>query len=105
MLIKFWTTLGPSGAFAGLALAVMALAACGSAAEPTQVAPAPTAEPVTTAPAAPLADSSSSAVQDPQPQDNAAPKFSLPSAAGGDVRLDSYAGDKNVVLVFYRGFW
>lgn len=31
--------------------------------------------------------------------------FTLPSATGGTVSLDSYLGDKNVVLVFYRAFW
>jgi len=35
----------------------------------------------------------------------AAYKFTLPSGLNGDVSLDSYAGEKNVVLVFYRGFW
>ena len=33
-----------------------------------------------------------------------APDFELPSAAGGSVRLGSLRG-KNVVLVFYRGYW
>jgi peroxiredoxin len=31
--------------------------------------------------------------------------FTLPSASGDEVSLESFAGDKNVVLVFYRGFW
>jgi cytochrome oxidase Cu insertion factor (SCO1/SenC/PrrC family) len=31
--------------------------------------------------------------------------FTLPSGLEGDVSLASYAGEKNVVLVFYRGFW
>lgn len=31
--------------------------------------------------------------------------FELPSARGQNVSLDSCAGEKNVVLVFYRGFW
>lgn len=31
--------------------------------------------------------------------------FTLPSAPDGSVSLDSYAGERNVVLVFYRGFW
>ena len=31
--------------------------------------------------------------------------FTLPSGLEGEVSLDSYAGDRNVVLVFYRGFW
>jgi hypothetical protein len=31
--------------------------------------------------------------------------FTLPSGLEGDVSLDSYAGEQNVVLVFYRGFW
>ncbi len=43
----------------------------------------------------------------PEPPENAAPLFSLPNgAADGElVSLESYRGDKNVVLVFYRGFW
>ena len=31
--------------------------------------------------------------------------FTLPSVPDGDVSLASYAGERNVVLVFYRGFW
>ena len=31
--------------------------------------------------------------------------FELPSASGDTVSLNSYVGEKNVVLVFYRGFW
>ena len=31
--------------------------------------------------------------------------FTLPSASDGSVSLESYAGKRNVVLVFYRGFW
>ena len=31
--------------------------------------------------------------------------FQLPNADGDLVSLESYRGDKNVVLVFYRGFW
>ena len=34
-----------------------------------------------------------------------APGFTLPSADGMDVALESFRGDKQVVLVFYRGFW
>ena len=34
-----------------------------------------------------------------------APKFTLPSATGESISLASFAGDNNVVLVFYRGFW
>lgn len=33
-----------------------------------------------------------------------APDFELPSSAGGNLRLSSLRG-KNVVLVFYRGYW
>ena len=32
-------------------------------------------------------------------------EFTLPGAPDGDVSLASYAGELNVVLVFYRGFW
>ncbi len=35
----------------------------------------------------------------------AAYQFTLPSGLEGEVSLDSYAGERNVVLVFYRGFW
>ena len=35
----------------------------------------------------------------------AARQFTLPSGLNGQVSLDSYAGERNVVLVFYRGFW
>jgi hypothetical protein len=33
-----------------------------------------------------------------------APDFELPSAAGGSFKLGGLRG-KNVVLVFYRGYW
>ena len=32
-------------------------------------------------------------------------RFTLPSVPGGSVSLASYAGEQNIVLVFYRGFW
>jgi len=34
-----------------------------------------------------------------------APDFTLASLAGPNVTLSSFRGDKNVVLVFYRGHW
>lgn len=34
-----------------------------------------------------------------------APDFSLVSLAGPVVTLSSFRGQKNVVLVFYRGWW
>ena len=34
-----------------------------------------------------------------------APGFTLPSTAQVDHSLESYRGDKNVVVVFYRAFW
>jgi hypothetical protein len=36
---------------------------------------------------------------------DAAPDFTLVSLAGPPVRLSDFRGDKNVVLVFYRGYW
>jgi cytochrome oxidase Cu insertion factor (SCO1/SenC/PrrC family) len=33
-----------------------------------------------------------------------APDFELPSAEGGKLKLSSLRG-RNVVLLFYRGFW
>ena len=32
-------------------------------------------------------------------------QFTLPTVSDDDVSLASYAGERNVVLVFYRGFW
>ena len=34
-----------------------------------------------------------------------APDFSLMSYAGTATTLSDYRGEKNVVLVFYRGYW
>ena len=34
-----------------------------------------------------------------------APDFVLPAFAGGVRQLSQYRGEKNVVLVFYRGHW
>ena len=34
-----------------------------------------------------------------------APDFTLASLAGPNVTLSDYRGEKNVVLVFYRGHW
>ena len=34
-----------------------------------------------------------------------APQFGLPSANGSTVSLKDYLGKRNVVLVFYRGYW
>ena len=33
-----------------------------------------------------------------------APSFTLPTVSGEDVSLDQFLGQKNVVLVFLRGF-
>ena len=75
-------------------LASVALA-CGSAAEPVaeESQPHPTEGEGTAA--------SDSAVT----VASTAPLFTLPSATGDTFDLASFAGDKNVVLVFYRGFW
>jgi peroxiredoxin len=34
-----------------------------------------------------------------------APQFHLPSANGSTISLKEYMGKRNVVLVFYRGYW
>ncbi len=77
-----------------LALAVSALAGCGTAAEPQ-----PTTPPSAAQSPAPVNGESAA------PSARQAPTFELPNAAGETISLSSYAGDKNVVLVFYRGFW
>ena len=106
MVAKIRRALARWSMIAALSLAVLALAACGSSAEPTGDAPATRAAPTTVpATATPGGGSGSAGAADPEPQGRIAPKFTLPSATGGPVSLDSFAGDKNVVLVFYRGFW
>ena len=81
-----------------LCLVVLALAACGSAAEPEATTVPPESE-------APAAATSEEATASTAPSPRLAPTFDLPNAAGESISLASYAGDKNVVLVFYRGFW
>ena len=95
------------GLVAALSLAVLALAACGSSAEPATEAPARTAEPSTAeGDQAAILDEHLTGAGEPEPQGNVAPMFTLPDARDSmDVVLESYRGDKNVVLVFYRGFW
>ena len=83
-----------------LSLTVLALAACGASSEPAEETA------VATEPAAPVSAGSSSATADAtEPEGDIAAKFTLPDATGDPVSLASFAGDKNVVLVFYRGFW
>ena len=73
--------------------------ACGSASEPA-------AEEGESHPAAHVTGNEGTAAEASTPtMASAAPRFTLPSASGESVSLASFAGDKNVVLVFYRGFW
>ena len=82
------------GMATAMAMALTTLAACGAAAEPT------------TAPDTPAAPAGQqAAAEETASQATLAPTFELPNAAGETVSLASYMGDKNVVLVFYRGFW
>ena len=75
------------------------LVACGSSADPA-------AEETQSHPAAHVSDEDGSAASDSAVSvASVAPQFTLPSAGGGTFDLASFAGDKNVVLVFYRGFW
>ena len=39
------------------------------------------------------------------PVGSVAPDFILEAAAGGEVSLADYRGERCVVLVFLRGFW
>ena len=41
----------------------------------------------------------------PTPEWPKAPDFSLPSARGNQVALESYIGQNNIILVFYRAYW
>ena len=87
---------------AALFAALLTLAACGAADEPAAtVAPAATGAPTVAA----ESEDSSAAAEASAPPARLAADFELPSATGENVSLASFAGDKNVVLVFYRGFW
>ncbi len=91
---------GRFGAVVALSLTVLALAACGASSDSASEAPAATAEPTGSEVIESASDTTPA-----EPEGDIAPKFELPSGTGGTVSLASFAGDKNVVLVFYRGFW
>lgn len=95
MSTLFCRVFGRVGSVAAMSLAVLTLAACGGAAQPATDAPEPTA---------PQAMATTAADTAPA-QLRAAPKFELPDTSGETVSLDSYMGNRNVVVVFYRGFW
>ncbi len=69
--------------------------------------PVPTVTPQPTATPAPTATPVPTEVPIPVGTDvgNLAPLFTLPSISESDVSLESYRGDKMVVVVFYRAFW
>ena len=72
--------------------------------------PVPTTAPTPTAIPTPTATPLPTATPTPSRQvgtdvGDLAPPFTLPSATGAEIPLESYRGDKLVVLVFYRGFW
>jgi len=59
--------------------------------------PAPTSLPIPTP--------TSTLTPDPVPDWPKAPGFSLPSARGNQVTLESYLGQNNTILVFYRAYF
>ena len=81
----------------------------------TKSAPTPTPVRNPIATRAPTAVSNPTAIPEPtattappitfEDDEDKAFAFSLPNAHGGQVSLDDYQGNKNVVLVFYRAFW
>ena len=89
-----------------LLAAVLALAGCsgeGTDAGSADAASADAMEPATLGPAdgheLPPTDLERVAIGD------LAPDFTLASLAGPNVTLSDYRGEKDVVLVFYRGHW
>ncbi len=75
-------------AFAAMPL-LLVIVACAGAFAPAEISLDPSPDP---------------SARETLPAETAYP-FTLPSAPDGDVSLASYAGERNVVLVFYRGFW
>ena len=107
--VRWWAALAVAAILVALAAGCSGGDVGGPAAErsptpvPTTAAPAftptpgatisgagPTAAPTAVLPAAPAAEM--------------AIPFELPNAAGGTVSLDSFLGDRHVVLVFYRTY-
>jgi len=69
------------------------------------VSPSPSPEEAIVTPAKPVPTPVESVALLGNEVDDLAFAFTLPSAAGIDVSLDSFLGEKDVVLVFYRAFW
>ena len=91
-------------------IAVATAVACGAELPTATTAPLATPEPNPTSATSPTPASNETPdlASGPDMQAGAevgdmAPVFTLPSASGAEVSLESYRGDKNVVLVFYRG--
>ena len=101
-IAKFFGARGRLSIIAATGLAVLMLAGCGTSSEPmpgrSQV---PGESQATSAPIATEVAVTSA----PARSATLAPPFELPNAKGDTVSLASYVGNKNVVLVFYRGFW
>ena len=77
---------------------------------PPTALPIPTAPPTPTPPPTPTVTPTPTPTPTPAPAvgidvGNLAPSFTLPSADGVDIDLESFRGDKQVVVVFYRAFW
>lgn len=68
----------------------------------TAVGSQPSPEPLQAPAAGPEESSADSSPQITLPP---APAFTLTSASGEPVSLETYRGESNVVLVFFRGFW
>lgn len=77
---------------AAVAMAAVAFEACGGGAVRRELGPADGRD-------LPPADTGRVAVG------NLAPDFSLESYAGSVVTLSDFRGKKEVILVFYRGYW
>ena len=106
--VRWWAVLAVAAILMALAAGCSGGDAGGPAGEPS-----PTPVPTTSAPAftpTPGATISGAgptaaptAVLPAAPAEMAIP-FELPNAAGGTVSLDSFLGDRHVVLVFYRTY-
>jgi hypothetical protein len=103
--VRWWAALAVCAMLVALAAGCPRGDAGGPAAEPSPTPVPTTAAPAAGAPGATISGAGPTAVPTGgAPAAEMAIPFELPNAAGGTVSLDSFLGDRHVVLVFYRTY-